>query len=131
MEAGCGCYPMACHLNPGDLAKIVRSGFVPIAMENTAKSLGVPTERKSLFSCCPALDWLAPVFQFQGDGLCWIIVSPYWQKACHRVIPVCGMVGMVLVLLSDFIAKTMVTPAEIPVGLIIVHEKNSLIRFLG
>ncbi|MNW62723.1 Iron-uptake system permease protein FeuC [compost metagenome] len=38
----------------------------------------------------------------------------------HRlVIPVCGMVGMVLVLLSDFVAKTVVAPAEIPVGLII------------
>ncbi|MBX9975809.1 iron ABC transporter permease [Cytobacillus firmus] len=38
----------------------------------------------------------------------------------HRyVLPVCGAIGMLLVALSDFIAKTVFAPAEIPVGIVI------------
>ncbi|MFZ3196719.1 MAG: iron chelate uptake ABC transporter family permease subunit, partial [Bacillus mycoides] len=35
------------------------------------------------------------------------------------IIPTCGVIGMFLVIASDFIAKTVFTPVELPVGIVI------------
>ncbi|KAA0563536.1 iron ABC transporter permease [Bacillus sp. CH30_1T] len=37
----------------------------------------------------------------------------------NRILPLSGLVGMVLVVGADFLAKTVVAPAEIPVGIVI------------
>ncbi|HWQ42069.1 MAG TPA: iron chelate uptake ABC transporter family permease subunit, partial [Desulfosporosinus sp.] len=37
----------------------------------------------------------------------------------NQVLPICGAIGALLVLISDFIAKTVFAPAELPVGIVI------------
>ncbi|MNL73011.1 Iron-uptake system permease protein FeuC [compost metagenome] len=38
----------------------------------------------------------------------------------HRhMLPVCTILGMLLVVVADYIGKTVVSPAEVPVGIVI------------
>ncbi|AUO05209.1 iron ABC transporter permease [Paenibacillus jamilae] len=92
--------------------------------EHTAKSLGVATEKEKSILLLSSIGLVSACVSVSG-GIGFVgLLSPHIARRLvglhHRfVIPVCGMIGMVLVLLSDFIAKTVVAPAEIPVGLII------------
>lgn len=92
--------------------------------EHIAKSLGVATEKEKSILLLSSIGLVSACVSVSG-GIGFVgLLSPHIARRLvglhHRfVIPVCGMVGMVLVLLSDFVAKTVVAPAEIPVGLII------------
>ncbi|MNJ00283.1 Iron-uptake system permease protein FeuC [compost metagenome] len=35
------------------------------------------------------------------------------------IVPLCGMVGMLMVVISDFIGKTVFAPAQLPVGIVV------------
>jgi iron complex transport system permease protein len=92
--------------------------------EHTSTSLGVPVEREKSILLLASIGLVSACVSVSG-GIGFVgLLSPHIARRLvglhHRhMIPVCGMIGMVLVLVSDFIGKTIVAPAEIPVGLII------------
>ncbi|MNW67299.1 Iron-uptake system permease protein FeuC [compost metagenome] len=35
------------------------------------------------------------------------------------IVPLCGVIGMLMVIVADFIGKTVFAPAELPVGIVV------------
>lgn len=92
--------------------------------ESTVASLGVSTEKEKSILLLSGIGIVSACVSVSG-GIGFVgLLAPHIARRLvglhHRyVIPVCGVLGMVLVLLSDFVGKTIVAPAEIPVGIII------------
>ncbi|WP_251553382.1 FecCD family ABC transporter permease [Neobacillus muris] len=92
--------------------------------DESAKSLGISIEKeKSILLLC-AIGLVASCVSVSGSIGFVGLIAPQMAKRLvgikHRqVVPLCGVMGMFLVIVSDFIAKTVVAPAELPVGIII------------
>ncbi len=92
--------------------------------ESTVKGLGVATEKEKAILLLSSIGLVSACVSVAGSiGFVGLIVPHIAKRLVgihhRRVIPVAGIVGMLLVTLSDFIAKTAFAPAEIPVGIII------------
>lgn len=92
--------------------------------ESSAKSLGVSTEREKSILLLSSIGIVSACVSVSG-GIGFVgLLAPHIARRLvglhhRRVLPACGLLGMVLVLLADFAGKTIVAPAEVPAGIII------------
>ncbi|MGM9923657.1 MAG: FecCD family ABC transporter permease [Bacillus sp. (in: firmicutes)] len=92
--------------------------------ESNIKSLGVPVEKEKTLLLLSSVGLVSACVSVSGSIGFIGLMAPHIAKRLvgihhNHVIPVCGAVGMLLVIVSDFIAKNIFAPAEIPVGIII------------
>ncbi|WP_371825494.1 FecCD family ABC transporter permease [Pontibacillus sp. ALD_SL1] len=92
--------------------------------EGSMKSLGIKVEREKAILLLTSIGLVSASVSVSGSIGFIGLMAPHIAKRLvgikHRqVIPVCGAVGMLLVITSDFIAKTVFAPVEIPVGIVI------------
>lgn len=92
--------------------------------ESSVKSLGVSVGREQIILLLCSTGLVSACVSVSGSiGFVGLIV-PHLAKSLvgighERVIPLCGLLGMLLVILADFIAKNIFAPAEIAVGIVI------------
>ena len=92
--------------------------------ENSLKSLGVAVEKEKSILLFSSIGLVSACVSVSGSIGFIGLMAPHIARRLtgihHRhVIPVSGAVGMLLVLVSDFIAKTVFAPAELPAGMVI------------
>lgn len=92
--------------------------------EISVKSLGVSVEREKAFLLLCSIGLVSACVSVSGSiGFVGLIVPHITKRLVgihhRRVIPLSGIIGMLLVVVADFIAKTIFCPAEIPVGIVI------------
>ncbi|WP_152395265.1 FecCD family ABC transporter permease [Paenibacillus guangzhouensis] len=92
--------------------------------ENSVKSLGVATEKEKsiLLLCCIGV--VSACVSVSGNISFVGLIAPHITRRLvgirHRyVLPISGVMGMLLVVASDFISKTVFQPVELPVGIVI------------
>lgn len=91
--------------------------------ESEARHLGIPVDRiKTLIVTCVALGVGASVAVAGTIAFVGLIVPHIGRMLLgpnhHRLIPFCAFFGATLVVISDTLAKLVVAPAELPIGLI-------------
>lgn len=92
--------------------------------ESSVKGLGVRVEKEKAILLLSSIGLVSACVSVAG-GIAFVgLIAPHIAKRLvgihhNRVIPVSGAFGMLLVMCSDFIAKTAFEPAELPVGVII------------
>ncbi|WP_369903070.1 FecCD family ABC transporter permease [Bacillus manliponensis] len=92
--------------------------------ETRMKSLGVLVEREKSILLLSSIGLVSASVSVSGSIGFVGLMAPHIAKRLvgvrhHQVIPVCGAIGVFLVIVSDFIAKTVFQPVEIPVGIVI------------
>ncbi len=92
--------------------------------ETNIKSLGVSVEKEKSILLLSSIGLVSACVSVSGSIGFVGLMAPHIAKRLvgihhNHVIPVCGAVGMLLVIISDFIAKTVFAPAELPVGIVI------------
>lgn len=92
--------------------------------ESTVKSLGVSVEKEKAILLLSCIGLVSACVSVSGNIGFVGLIAPHIAKRLvgihhHRAVPVCGGVGILLVLLSDFIGKTFFQPVELPVGIVI------------
>jgi len=92
--------------------------------EENVKGLGVRTERQKLILLLCSVGLVAVCVSVSGSIGFIGLMSPHIAKRLvglkHKyVLPISGIIGMLLVIVADLIAKTIVLPAEIPVGIVV------------
>nr|WP_246068196.1 iron ABC transporter permease [Paenibacillus thermoaerophilus] len=92
--------------------------------EDGAKSLGVRTEMEKHMLLLCSIGIISVCVSVSGNIGFVGLLSPHIAKRLaglhhRRVIPLGGAIGMLLVMASDFIAKTVFAPVELPVGIVI------------
>jgi iron complex transport system permease protein len=92
--------------------------------ESSAISLGVRTEREKSLLLLASIGMVSACVSISG-GIGFVgLLAPHIARRLvglhHRhMLPVCTIVGMLLVILADYIGKNVVSPAEVPVGIVI------------
>lgn len=92
--------------------------------ENTVKSLGISTEREKVILLLSAIGIVSACVSVSGNIGFVGLLAPHISKSLvgiqhKRAIPVAGLIGMLLVIVSDFIGRTVFAPAELSVGIVI------------
>jgi iron complex transport system permease protein len=92
--------------------------------EDSAKSLGVSTEREKNVLLLSSIGIVSACVSVSGNIGFVGLMAPHIARRLvgiqhNRVLPVCGTIGMLLVIVSDFIAKTVFSPVELSVGIVI------------
>ncbi|WP_166244881.1 FecCD family ABC transporter permease [Paenibacillus turpanensis] len=92
--------------------------------ENSAKGLGVSVEKERGLLLLGSVGLVSACVSVSGSIAFIGLLSPHIAKRLvglsHKhALPVSGAIGMLLVIGSDFIAKTVFSPAELPVGIVI------------
>lgn len=92
--------------------------------ESTMKSLGISVEKEKGLLLLSAIGLVSACVSVSGNIGFIGLMAPHISRRLvgihHRyVLPICGGIGMLLVLVSDFIAKTAFAPIEVPVGIVI------------
>ncbi|KMY44066.1 iron ABC transporter permease [Bacillus sp. FJAT-27916] len=92
--------------------------------EATVTSIGVRVEREKSILLLASIGVISSCVAVSGSISFIGLMAPHIARSLvgtrHRaIIPVSGAVGMLLVLLADFIAKTAFSPLEIPVGIVV------------
>jgi iron complex transport system permease protein len=92
--------------------------------EEAAKGLGVATEKEKRILLLSSIGIVSACVSVSGNIGFVGLMAPHIAKRLvgidhRRVLPVCGTVGMLLVTVSDFIAKTVFSPVELSVGIVI------------
>ncbi|TYR81423.1 iron ABC transporter permease [Priestia megaterium] len=92
--------------------------------ETSIKSLGVSMEKEKSILLLSSIGLVSACVSVSGSIGFVGLMAPHIAKRLvgihhKRVIPACGAIGMLLVIVSDFIAKTVFAPAELPVGIVI------------
>lgn len=92
--------------------------------EVSVKGLGVATgrERQLLLLCCVGL--VSACVSVSGSIGFVGLIAPHIARRLigntyRYIVPLCGMIGMLMVVLADFIGKTVFAPAQLPVGIVI------------
>ncbi|WP_339195300.1 iron ABC transporter permease [Aeribacillus sp. FSL W8-0870] len=92
--------------------------------EDRAIGLGIRTEKeKNVFLLC-SIGIVSACVSVAGNIVFVGLIAPHIAKrlvGIHHfwLIPVSGTVGMLMVIVSDYIARTVFSPAELPVGIVI------------
>ncbi len=92
--------------------------------ETTVKSLGISIEKeKSILLLC-SVGLVSACVSVSGSIAFIGLMAPHIAKRLvgihHRfVIPISAVVGMFLLIVSDYIAKTVFEPSELPVGIVV------------
>ncbi|MEN1967933.1 iron ABC transporter permease [Lentibacillus sp. N15] len=92
--------------------------------EESVKGLGVQTEKQKILLLLASVGLVAACVSVSGTIGFVGLISPHIARRLignkHKyILPLSGVVGMVLVILADLIAKNIVQPAEIPAGIIV------------
>ena len=92
--------------------------------ETSIKSLGISVEKEKSILLLSSIGLVSACVSVSGSIGFVGLMAPHIAKRLvginhNRVIPICGAIGALLVLVSDFIAKTVFVPAELPVGIVI------------
>lgn len=92
--------------------------------QTSIKSLGVSVERETSILLLSSIGLVSACVSVSGNIGFIGLMSPHIAKHLvgihHKhVLPVCGVIGAFLVIVSDYIAKTVFAPAELPVGIVI------------
>ena len=92
--------------------------------EDSTKSLGVSVEKEKSILLLSSIGIISACVSVSGSIGFVGLMAPHIARRLvgikHRnMIPVCGAIGMLLVLISDFIGKTIIAPAELAVGVVI------------
>ncbi|WP_127588407.1 FecCD family ABC transporter permease [Paenibacillus koleovorans] len=92
--------------------------------EPTAQGLGLAAEREKRLLLLASIGIVSACVSVSGSIGFVGLIAPHIAKRLvgihHRhVLPVSGAIGMLLVAASDFIAKTVFHPVELPVGIVI------------
>ncbi|WP_186577952.1 FecCD family ABC transporter permease [Aquibacillus kalidii] len=92
--------------------------------EESMKSLGIVVDREKIVLLLASIGLVSASVSVSGSIGFIGLMSPHIAKRLvgihhKQVIPICGAIGMFLVITSDFIAKTVFAPVEIPVGIVI------------
>ncbi|ANB57674.1 fecCD transport family protein [Anoxybacillus sp. B7M1] len=92
--------------------------------EDSAKSLGVSTEKEKNILLLTSIGIVSACVSVSGNIGFVGLIAPHIAKRLvgiyhQRVIPISGTIGMLLVVVSDFIAKTVFAPVELSVGIVI------------
>ncbi len=105
------------------------------AGDDVAKNLGINVERLRLSglmistfaaSCCLAFTGIIGFIGLMGPHICRMIIG-----SDHRyLIPCAGLMGAAILLLSDTVARTIMSPVEIPVGIIMYAIGGIFFLFL-
>jgi iron complex transport system permease protein len=105
------------------------------AGDDVAKNLGINVERLRLSglmistfaaSCCLAFTGIIGFIGLMGPHICRMIIG-----SDHRyLIPCAGLMGDAILLVSDSLARTIMSPVEIPVGIIMYAIGGVFFLFL-
>lgn len=92
--------------------------------EASIKSLGIRIEKEKSILLLSSIGVISACVSVSGSISFIGLMAPHIARQLvgihHRyVVPTSGAVGMFLVVISDYIAKTVFAPAEIPVGIIV------------
>lgn len=92
--------------------------------EDAAKSLGVSTEKEKQLLLLSSIGIISACVSVSGNISFVGLLAPHISRKLvglhHRhVLPVSGIVGMILMVVSDFLAKTLFSPVELPVGIVV------------
>ncbi|SFC00935.1 bacillibactin ABC transporter integral membrane protein [Bacillus sp. 491mf] len=92
--------------------------------ETSIKSLGISVEKEKSILLLSGIGIVSACVSVSGSIGFVGLMAPHIAKRLvgihhNQVIPICGVIGMLLVIVSDFIAKTVFTPIELPVGIVI------------
>ncbi|MED1950240.1 iron ABC transporter permease [Brevibacillus centrosporus] len=92
--------------------------------EQSVISLGVATDKERNILLLASIGLISACVSVSGNIGFVGLIAPHVAKRIvgvrHlRVLPLSGAIGMLLVIVSDFIAKTVFTPVELPVGIVI------------
>lgn len=110
------CYPII--LQKAEILDLFQLG------EESLKGIGVSVEREKAILLLSSIGLVSACVSVAG-GISFIgLLAPHIARLIvgnsHRqVIPFCSLVGMVLVIGADLIARTVVAPSEISVGIVI------------
>ncbi|SDG90154.1 bacillibactin ABC transporter integral membrane protein [Aneurinibacillus thermoaerophilus] len=91
--------------------------------EDSVISVGVASQKEKAVLLLSSIGIVSACVSVSG-GIGFIgLMAPHIAKylvgnAHRRIIPVCGVVGALLVMISDYISKTVFAPAELPVGIV-------------
>lgn len=92
--------------------------------EDSQKSVGLHVEReKNIFLLC-SIGLVSASVAVSGSIAFIGLIAPHLARQLvglrhMRIIPVSGLVGMIMVLIGDFIGKTVFAPAELSVGIVV------------
>lgn len=92
--------------------------------EDSVRSLGVATEKEKALLLLAAIGIVSACVSVSG-GIGFIgLIAPHIARrlvgrAHKRIIPICGLIGALLVIVADYIGKTLFAPAELPVGIVV------------
>ncbi|WMT39954.1 iron ABC transporter permease [Paenibacillus sp. D2_2] len=92
--------------------------------EDSQKSVGLNVEReKNIFLLC-SIGLVSASVAVSGSIAFIGLIAPHLARQLiglrhMRIIPVSGLVGMIMVLIGDFIGKTVFAPAELSVGIVV------------
>ncbi|WP_078578271.1 FecCD family ABC transporter permease [Salipaludibacillus agaradhaerens] len=92
--------------------------------EESLISIGVSVEKEKSILLLSSIGLISACVSVAGSISFVGLMAPHMARLIvgneHKnIMPVCGLIGMLLVIGSDFIARTVVAPAEIPVGIVI------------
>ncbi|GCL71740.1 iron ABC transporter permease [Paenibacillus naphthalenovorans] len=92
--------------------------------ESSVKGLGVRVEREKSLFLLSSIGLVSACVSVSGSIGFVGLLAPHIAKRLvglrhRRVMSVCGLIGMMMVIVSDLIAKTVFSPAELPVGIVI------------
>ncbi|GGJ71341.1 iron ABC transporter permease [Virgibacillus kapii] len=92
--------------------------------ETSLKSLGMAVEREKSWLLISAVAIVSACVSVSGSIGFVGLMAPHIARRLiglkHRyILPVSGLLGVLLVMASDFVAKTVFAPAELPVGIVI------------
>ncbi|NTZ17267.1 iron ABC transporter permease [Paenibacillus sp. JMULE4] len=92
--------------------------------ESLVKGLGVRVEREKSLFLLSSIGLVSACVSVSGSIGFVGLLAPHIAKRLvglrhRRVMSVCGLIGMMMVIVSDLIAKTVFSPAELPVGIVI------------
>jgi len=92
--------------------------------EDSATSLGLAAEKEKSLLLLSSIGIVSACVSVSGNIGFVGLMAPHIAKRLvgihhSRVLPVCGALGMLLVVAADFVARTVFSPVELPVGIVI------------
>jgi len=92
--------------------------------EESQISVGVSVEKEKIFLLISSIGLVSACVSVAGSISFVGLIAPHIARLLvghnHKnIVPLSALIGMILLVGSDFIGKTVVAPAEIPVGIVI------------
>lgn len=115
---------MAAHSDSGNLAPRGLCSDLLQLHEVSVKGVGVAVgrERQILLLCCVGL--VSACVSVSGSIGFVGLIAPHIARRLigntyRYIVPLCGLIGMLMVIIGDFIGKTVFAPFQLPVGIVI------------